>query len=418
MAGQSPETAPHRQRGGARWLTALLIVVALAGGLMIVAGTLLLRPDDDAPDEPRPGPNTPVTDPNPTATATPSEVAAIDEPTPDPTRPPQVVLPPLSWEQPTADPSAIDAALGAPVVPQAADAGLGYTVGRTIDPLTINPVRSRERIITYVVRAGDTLRSIAEQFGLQQSTIIWSNNRFYVNAMPVGLELTILPVDGVYHQVNEPQTLRTIAQQFSVDPYAIIDSEFNDLFGLAPDTVLPAGLYLVIPGGQGSTEPIYWDPGIEISGSNAGAEVGTTFASFGPGEPGSCGRQPVVGGSPPYSSPVTAPYSITKGFDWVHGGIDLAAPIGTDVFAAGGGTVIFAGWSTWGYGYTVVIAHGSTLTLYGHLNGFFVNCGQQVSAGQGIAVIGSSGQSSGPHLHFEIRGSNGRPVNPWSYQGF
>jgi murein DD-endopeptidase MepM/ murein hydrolase activator NlpD len=156
-------------------------------------------------------------------------------------------------------------------------------------------------------------------------------------------------------------------------------------------------------------------------GSNpvgAGITVGAEVAAFAIGDPGSCGKQVVSGGSPPVSPPIYARYRITQDFSWNHGGIDLAVPPGTPVFAAGGGTVIFSGMSTWGYGYTVVIAHGSTLSLYGHLNGAFVSCGETVAAGQNIAVTGNSGRSSGPHLHFEIRGPGGVPVNPWNYQSF
>jgi murein DD-endopeptidase MepM/ murein hydrolase activator NlpD len=240
--------------------------------------------------------------------------------------------------------------------------------------------------------------------------------------MRVGMDLTILPVDGVYHRTQEPQTVSDIAKLYDVDPYVIIDSEYNTLFGATAETVLPTGLYVVVPGGTGSKEPIYWDPGIvmttDTGTSGSGVNAGTSYASFAVGDPGSCGRQAVVGGSPPYTAPIWRNYSITQDFTWNHGGIDLAVPVGTLVYAAGGGTVIFSGWSTWGYGYTVVVAHGGTLSLYGHLNGAFVSCGEVVTAGQNIAVSGTSGRSSGPHLHFEIRGSGGAPDNPWNYQSF
>jgi murein DD-endopeptidase MepM/ murein hydrolase activator NlpD len=79
--------------------------------------------------------------------------------------------------------------------------------------------------------------------------------------------------------------------------------------------------------------------------------------------------------------------------------------------AANGGTVIFAGWNSWGYGYTVVLAHGPYTTLYGHLSNIYVGCRQWVDPGTVIAAVGSSGNSSGPHLHFEIR-SNDVPQDP------
>jgi len=350
-------------------------------------------------------------------------IAQVEYPTPYPTRRPQQVIPPVNWVHPTAAAEVIEAALDMPINSEANDG----VMDRKLNPLTIIPFRARSSIITYQVKPGDTLRTIAEHFGLEQSTIIWSNDRFYVNAMRVGLELTILPVNGAYHHVTEPQTIAAIAEQYKVDPYAIIDSEYNNLFGTTPQTILPEGLAVVIPGGKGSTEPIYWDPGLVVTteyttdGSNpvgAGIKAGTDYALFAVGDPGSCGKQAVSGGSPPVGSPIIDHYTITQDFSWAHGGIDLAVPEGTRVYSAGSGTVIFKGWSTWGYGYTVVIAHGGTLSIYGHLNGAFVGCGQVVSAGQNIAVTGNSGRSSGPHLHFEIRGPGGAPVNPWDYQSF
>lgn len=347
----------------------------------------------------------------------PTAVAALDAPTPLPTVPPPPTLPPVDWTRPTAAPDVIAAALDQPALMTR-----GESVQRVVDPWTIIPARARSDVMTYQVRRGDTLGDIAKRFGLQENTIIWSNDAFYVNAMRVGMKLTILPVDGVYHRVQQPQTITEIAEEFEVQPYAIIDSEYNTLFGTTPETILPVGLYVVVPDGTGSTEPIYWDPGIVMtsssSGSGAGAVGGYGSASFAIGEPGSCGTQPVNVRELPVTSPIWRNYRITQEFTWIHGGIDLAVPEGTPVYAAAGGTVIFSGWSTWGYGYTVVLAHGGTLTLYGHLNGAFVSCGEAVTAGQNIAVSGNSGNSSGPHLHFEIRGANGRPVNPWDYQKF
>jgi lipoprotein NlpD len=116
--------------------------------------------------------------------------------------------------------------------------------------------------------------------------------------------------------------------------------------------------------------------------------------------------------------PLPPGYQVIRGFFPGHTGIDLAMPAGTTVFAADGGTIIFAGWSNWGYGYSIVIAHGGMLTLYGHLSRIGVSCGQRVSQGQPIGAVGSTGNSSGPHLHFEIRPGGGEPVNPVGYLAF
>ncbi len=407
-----PDESVNERRGITRYLVGgIMLVAALA--FTIAAALITLRPDSEQTPRPHPAPTaTPV--------LSPLGIASVDYPTPMPTRPPQQPIPTLDWVRPTAAPDEITAALDVPVTDASADG----TIQRDQDPLTIIPLRSRSEVVTYYVKRGDNLRDIAARFGVSENTIIWSNDRFYVNAMRVGLELTILPVDGAYHRVQEPETVASIAETYDVDPYAVIDSEYNTLFGSTPQTILPPGMAVVVPGGTGSTEPIYWDPGVVIKtapGTGAvgtGVNAGTSYASFAVGDPGSCGEQPVLGGSPPFGAPIWRNYTITQDFSWNHGGIDLAVPMGTPVYAAGGGTVIFSGLSTWGYGYTVVIAHGGTLSLYGHLNGAFVGCGAVVEKGQNIAVTGSSGRSSGPHLHFEIRGSNGVPDNPWNYQSF
>lgn len=413
--------APRAHEGRwSRWLARSVIAGGLVFGLVMTV--LALRPGED-PAPPAPEAEL-TTAPTLTPALPPLDIAQVDYPTPlpaaSPTLPPTPETQPVDWVQPTADPGVVAEALAQPV------GGTGTTLHRALNPLTILPARSRSEIITYSVQPNDTLQTIADRFGLDQSTIIWSNDRFYVNAMRIGLELTILPVDGVYHRVNEPQTLRAIADEYQVDPYTIIDSEFNSLYGVTPDVILPEGLFVVVPGGTGSTEPIYWDPGIVMTTESAdgsqprgsGIVAGTETALFALGDPGSCGKQAVTGGSPPVNAPIYRNYRITQDFAWTHGGIDLAVPEGTPVFAAGGGTVIFKGWSTWGYGYTVVLAHGGTLSIYGHLNGAFVGCGEVVTPGQNIAVTGNSGRSSGPHLHFEIRGSSGAPVSPWNYQSF
>ncbi len=418
MAYHTAQEAPEDEPRAALRLLIGGGALLLAGVLGLVAALLLWLPQDKPAPQPFPTDEVTATlgvAQVSTATATASPTSS---PTPYPTFTPSPTRVPVEWTQPTAAPDVVAAALERPVSYSAE----GGSVSRALNPLTIIPARARSTVITYTVQKGDTLRSIADKFGLSTDTIIWSNDRFYVNAMRVGLELNILPVDGVYHRVQGKQTVAEIAKMYDVDPYAIIDSEFNTLFNATPQTVLPEGLYVVVPGGKGSTEPIYWDPGIVVSTAGGavgtGVNAGTSYASFAVGDPGSCGRQAVIGGSPPVHPPIWRRYVITQDFSWQHGGIDLAVPEGTPVYAAGGGTVIFSGWSTWGYGYTVVIAHGGTLSIYGHLNGAFVHCGETVTAGQNIAVSGNSGRSSGPHLHFEIRGPSGAPVNPWNYQSF
>jgi murein DD-endopeptidase MepM/ murein hydrolase activator NlpD len=213
-------------------------------------------------------------------------------------------------------------------------------------------------------------------------------------------------VDGVYHTSIGSRTIAEIAASYGIsDPYLIIDSEYNNLFGATPDTVLPSGTQIVIPGGE--AEQISWNPVVEREGGDS--QSGGSFVSFAPGEAGSCGRVSNVGGSF-WASPIDV-YSFVRGFSSWHTGVDLSAAVGAPVKAANGGVVIFAGWNSWGYGNTIVLSHGPFTTLYGHLSSINVGCGQVVSAGQFIGGVGSSGNSSGPHLHFEIRYLD-QPQNP------
>jgi murein DD-endopeptidase MepM/ murein hydrolase activator NlpD len=286
---------------------------------------------------------------------------------------------------------------------------------------TIAPVRARAEPIHYKIQQGDTLDKIAQRFGISTDTIVWNNSDIFVNRLLPGDTLLILPVNGIQYTTAEGETIQSIAEKFKVAPFAIIDSEYNRLQNARPETSLPANFTLIVPGGSSTQKARYWNPGIVtrpavVTGGSGASANAAGEISFG-GGPGSCGYQPNVGGSGSLRLPI-ARYTVIRGFFPGHSGIDLAAPPGTPVFAADGGTVIFAGWSNWGYGYSIVLAHGSMLTLYGHLSRINVRCGQQVSAGTPIGAVGSSGQSSGPHLHFEVRPGGGEPVNPVGYVGF
>jgi murein DD-endopeptidase MepM/ murein hydrolase activator NlpD len=192
----------------------------------------------------------------------------------------------------------------------------------------------------------------------------------------------------------------------------IIDWEGNNLQGATPDTVLLSGMNIFVPGGQ--AEQISWAPRVERSGGDASGAGGTI--SFAVGDPGSCGQQPNPGGFGGWTRPVSG-YSFTRGFTSFHTGVDLAASVGTPVSAALGGTVIFQGWNNWGYGYLIVLAHGPITTVYGHLSEIYVGCGQSVGPGTVIGAVGSTGNSSGPHLHFEIR-FNDIPTDPTTVMAF
>jgi murein DD-endopeptidase MepM/ murein hydrolase activator NlpD len=274
------------------------------------------------------------------------------------------------------------------------------------DPFTIIPDRPRSEVIQYTAVQGDTIYTIAERFKLKPESIGWSNQRSIIQVLRPGDVVNIPPVDGIYIQVVGSKTIADYATQYKVnDPFVIVDSEYNDLFGTPADTILPSGTWIFIPGGE--AEPITWNPGVTVEES--GPRQGFV-SSFAPGDPGSCGTVNNPGGGAGWADPLPGS-TFVRGFDSLHTGVDLSAGTGTPVRAANSGAVIFAGWNNWGYGNLVVLVHGPFLTLYGHLSNVNVGCGQSVSVGQVIGAVGSSGNSSGPHLHFEIRNGNS-PSDP------
>lgn len=378
---QTPLPAWRRAAG----LVSLLAAMALTAGTALL---LFLPPSAPAPATPS----------EPTQMAA-AESTPISPPTVEPTA---VVVVQSSGQEanalPTISAEAAAALLNSNSAVPAQTGGIGI-VRNIYDPFTLIPDRPRSEVVTYEVVEGDTIFSIAERYGLTPESIAWANDRSIIGRLRPGRVINVLPVEGVYHQVVGSQTVAEIAAAYGItDPYVVIDSEYNSIFGAAPDTVLPSGTWLVIPGGV--AEQIAWTPKVDREGGN-GDQSGGSFVTFAPGEAGSCGRVQNVGGSF-WASPIDN-YSFTRGFTSWHTGVDLASSVGTPVKAANGGVVIFAGWNSFGYGNTIVLSHGPFSTVYGHLSGINVGCRQVVSAGQVIGAVGSTGNSSGPHLHFEIR---------------
>jgi LysM repeat protein len=329
----------------------------------------------------------------PTQSAAQAEIAFASTPTP------------LPFSTAAADEIAAALLTPAPVQP------VSGAIERASEPFTIRPSSARTQVTQYTVQQGDTLESIASKFGLNDFyTLVWSNKRDKFSPLRPGVQLNILPEDGVYYEVSDNISIADLADTYGVDPYNIIDSEYNNLFGSTPDTLLVKGMWVVVSGGQGERVNLL-PPNPNTTAVGATGVITGTYILWG------CTAN-VGSGTLPYTRPLDD-YTWMQGFSLGgHEGVDLAAPTGTPVHAAGGGTVVFAGWNSYGYGNVVVIAHGPVFTIYGHLSAYRVSCGQSVSAGNIIGAVGSTGNSSGSHLHFEMRDANWNPVNPTNYIGF
>jgi hypothetical protein len=264
----------------------------------------------------------------------------------------------------------------------------------------------------YTIVHGDTIDAISKRYNIKPDSIAWCNNPRLVFALRVGASLMIPPIDGACHTVigTREETAATIAQKFKItDPNVILEFPLNNMADRQVTDMLPGGLKVFIPGGEG--EPVIWNPVTQVE-KNADGSVRTL--SFAPRQAGSCGPVAPTGGAG-WSNPLPSARWV-RGFYAGHFGLDLSANEGTPIFAANSGPVLFSGFVDWGYGETIVLAHGLFSSLYGHMSQRSVNCGEFASVGQVIGLVGSTGNSTEAHLHFEIR-YNDVPQNPSGTQG-
>lgn len=277
---------------------------------------------------------------------------------------------------------------------------------------TTIPSRPRVDVITYTVQSGDTVFGIAETYGVRPETIFWGNQAV-LNDDPhklyPGMELNILPVDGVYHKWSAGENLDRVAEFYGVTAATILEYPGNHFDLVEAETQVPTiepGTWLIVP--DGKREFVDFGPP-RITRSNPA--VASTYG------PGFCGAiSDGATGTGVFLWPTTATY--LSGYDYNpaanHSGIDIAGDTGNPVFASDSGVVVYAGWSYFGYGNLVVIDHGTWQTLYAHLSDYYVSCGQSLFAGATIGAVGSTGNSTGSHLHFELMYGSAK-VNPWDY---
>lgn len=243
------------------------------------------------------------------------------------------------------------------------------------DDIAHSEINSGE-ISVYTVRAGDTLSQIAEMFDVTTNTILWANDLRSAKDIHAGDTLVILPIIGVQHIVKKGESLGKIVKKY--------EANFDEVLaynGLSSADALSVGDELIIPGGEIAT-PKRIAVAPTPTKSSGGSSAGFVHPS-----PGSIRTQGIHG----------------------YNAVDLAASYGAPIRAAAAGEVIVAksgGWNG-GYGNYIVVRHGNgSQTLYAHNSANYVASGDWVSAGETIAAMGSTGRSTGVHVHFEVRGAS------------
>lgn len=266
----------------------------------------------------------------------------------------------------------------------------GFFLENSQDTHTDISQKPRDKVEDYEVQSGDTLSSVAKKFGISQDTIKWANNLDNVNQIKPGQTLKILPVSGIAHTVKSGDTVESVAKKYQTEAQGIVDFPFNDV---PDDFKLVAGQVLIVPDGvkedavpSKRPQPQYLAQG--PSSPTFNAPGGARFV------------WPTSGG-------------VTQYFSWYHHGIDVANRAAPGIAASDGGVVEVAGWpDNYGYGNRIMVNHGNGYkSMYAHLSNIYVSIGQTVSRGQIIGQMGSTGRSTGIHLHFEVY-YGGVSVNP------
>src|SRR3989339_849429 len=250
---------------------------------------------------------------------------------------------------------------------------------------TVFSVKPRDKVEEYSVKGGEALANIAEKFDISVDTIRWANN-LKTDLIKPGQILKIPPVTGIVHKVASGETIYSIAKKYNTNAQNILNFPFNSFEDLDTFSLI-AGQNLYVPGGTIEPEkPVYQF----VASIQAGVHGPSNFI------------WPTSGG-------------ITQYYVWYHQALDIANPGSPPVLAADSGTVAYAGCLNWGYGCHVIIDHNNGYqTLYGHMSRYDVEAGNSVGQGSQIGIMGSTGRSTGMHLHFEIR-SGGVLLNPLGF---
>ena len=281
---------------------------------------------------------------------------------------------------------------------------------------SVEPAFASEYKIAYRVKTGDTFQSIGNRYGVSWELVAAMNNISAPYTLKPGQQIYIPRDPQTEIVVAKGDTLWELSRKYDVDLGMLM--VYN---GLYANDVLDVGQVLYLPGDTGG-EPVITASAETLASRSAATtrrtrvstmQVSTASAKQVSTKQGSTKQG---GWTLPIKGTVTSEYG--KRSSGYHHGIDLAAPQGTTIKAAKGGTVLYSGWYNSIYGNAVIIDHGNgQKTLYGHCSKTTAKKGATVSAGEKIALVGSTGRSTGPHVHFEIY-INGKTINPRTYLNF
>lgn len=253
------------------------------------------------------------------------------------------------------------------------------------------------QISTYTVRDGDTISSVAKMFNVSVNTVRWSNDLNGRSTLKAGQDLIILPISGITYTIKKSDTIQSIAKKYGADISDILN--YNDL---TLSSKLDVGTTLIIPDAELSSAEITAAQPQRPAPSKGPIKNAPFEPLLDP-----VWNWPTCNGC--FIRPVDGGYVSQKLHG--HNAIDIASPVGTPIHAMADGTVIISRTGGWngGYGTFVVLSHNvggmSTQTLYAHMSRTAVTAGQHVYQGQTIGYIGLTGLTTGPHVHFEIRGA-------------
>ena len=294
------------------------------------------------------------------------------------------------------------------------------SIGRALQLKTSISGKADLKPITYKVERGDSVFGIAKQYNIKPESILYSNestlNDNPSNLTP-GMVLTIPPTDGLLYTWQDGDTIQKVADEFKADLNGDKKVDAKDAALLADailnypgngidltDPAIKTGQEVMIPGGQ--RELVAWLEFVPTVNRNGGTTATSELGGSG------CKGGPI---GMPGIWPTAGPHTLSgNDYSNSHLGIDITASTSTAALASGDGVVVFAGWSQYGYGNVVQIDHGNGFsTVYAHLSQINVSQCQAVYGGQVIGMAGTTGNSTGVHLHFEVR-EGGVNLNPWS----